>query len=56
MTSVRLRFANRTYAGSQRVPANPELWKLDNYRQFLLARREALAQCMNEFIRSKAGL
>lgn len=41
---------------SQRVPENPELWKLDNYRQFLVARREALAQCMNDYIRDKAGL
>jgi len=41
---------------SQRVPASPELWKLDSYRQFLSARREALAKCMNEFIQSKAGL
>lgn len=41
---------------SQRVPEKPELWKLDNYRQFLVARREALAQCMNDFIRDKAGL
>lgn len=41
---------------SQRVPISPELWKLDNYRLFLVARREALAQCMNDFIRDKAGL
>jgi hypothetical protein len=41
---------------SQRVPLGAELWKLDNYRQFLIARREALAQCMNDFIRDKAGL
>jgi hypothetical protein len=41
---------------SQRVPVNAELWTLDNYRQFLTARREALAQCMNDFIRDKAGI
>lgn len=41
---------------SQRVPTDSDLWKLDNYRKFLLDRREALAKCMNEFIRKKAGL
>lgn len=41
---------------AQLVPCNPELWGLDDYRRFLRARREALAQCMNEFIQKKAGL
>ncbi|MEK6406289.1 MAG: hypothetical protein AABN34_04925 [Acidobacteriota bacterium] len=41
---------------AQRVPADPSLWKLDSYRQFLETRRVALAQCMNEFIMVKAGL
>lgn len=41
---------------AQRVPTDPSLWTLDSYRQFLQARRVALAHCMNEFIRAKAGL
>ncbi|MBE7464249.1 MAG: DUF262 domain-containing protein [Planctomycetes bacterium] len=41
---------------SQLVPTNPESWSLDNYREFLRVRREAMAQRMNEFIRAKAGL
>ena len=41
---------------AQRVPADPELWKLENYRKFLTVRREALAKCMNGFISTKAGL
>lgn len=41
---------------TQRVPVDPALWRLDRYRDFLKARRIALADCMNEFIRVKAGL
>jgi hypothetical protein len=41
---------------AQRVPDDAELWKLENYRAFLSARRESLAKCMNEFIATKAGL
>lgn len=41
---------------AQCVPTDPALWELDNYRQFLQARREALAACMNAFIAKKAGL
>lgn len=41
---------------AQCVPTDPELWKLENYRQFLQVRREALAACMNAFIAKKAGL
>jgi hypothetical protein len=41
---------------SQRVPTDARLWDLDNYREFLSGRREALAACMNEFIQAKAGL
>lgn len=40
----------------QRVPLDPELWKLENYRKFLQMRRTDLAQCMNDFIKAKAGL
>lgn len=41
---------------SQAIPEDTELLKLENYRKFLLVRREALAACMNEFIRKAAGL
>lgn len=40
---------------AQRVPTDPPLWKVDRYRDFLKARREALADCMNSFIAAKAG-
>ena len=32
------------------IPINPELWKFENYRGFLAARRELLAQAANEFL------
>lgn len=41
---------------TQRVTLDPELWKMDRYREFLQGRRESLVACMNEFIRVKAGL
>ena len=41
---------------AQRVPLDESLWTTDRYRNFLQARRVALAECMNEFIRTKAGL
>lgn len=34
----------------QFVPENPELWKLENYEQFLQKRREKLSTAINEFI------
>jgi hypothetical protein len=34
----------------QFVPMNPELWKLENYRRFLAARREIIACKINEFM------
>lgn len=40
---------------AQLIPRDAELLKMDNYRSFLKARREALASCMNEFIRRHAG-
>jgi hypothetical protein len=40
---------------AQRVPADPGLWAVDRYRDFLQVRRQALAECMNDFIRAKAG-
>ena len=41
---------------AQRVPLDETLWTTDRYRDFIQARRLALADCMNEFIRTKAGL
>jgi hypothetical protein len=41
---------------SQCVPTDPALWSTDRYRDFLQARREALAERMNAFIQEKAGL
>ena len=32
------------------IPIDPELWKFENYRDFLAARREILAQAANEFL------
>ena len=39
---------------AQLIPKDAELLKIDNYRAFLTARREALAARMNEFIASRA--
>ena len=41
---------------AQRVPLDDTLWNTDRYRDFLQTRRVALAECMNQFIRAKAGL
>lgn len=41
---------------AQLVPNDPALLDLDNYREFLRIRREALAKRMNEFINTHAGL
>ena len=38
--------------GSNWIPVNPELWKLENYELFLLKRRELLAKGANEFLKS----
>ena len=35
---------------SQWIPQNPELWKMENYLQFLAARRELLADATNELM------
>lgn len=35
---------------SQLVPTDSRLWKLENYREFLKARREVLAKTVNEFL------
>lgn len=40
---------------SQCVPTDPALWPTERYREFLQARRAALAERMNRFIQSKAG-
>ena len=34
------------------IPMDPELWKIENYRQFLEARRELLARAANKFLDS----
>jgi hypothetical protein len=41
---------------SQCVPDTPELLTIENYRDFLQYRRQALADCMNAFIQKKAAL
>lgn len=41
---------------SQLVPYDQNLLNLDNYREFLRVRREALANRMNEFIKTSAGM
>jgi len=43
----------RRYPGalaSQWVPTDPELWRMENYREFLKARRELLAEAANRFL------
>jgi hypothetical protein len=41
---------------AQLVPTDMAALKVDDYREFLATRREALANCMNAFISKKAGL
>lgn len=41
---------------AQLVPNDPELLKLENYREFLRVRRKSLADRMNDFIKKCAGL
>jgi hypothetical protein len=41
---------------AQCVPTTPALWTIENYRDFLQYRRQALTDCMNEFIEEKAKL
>lgn len=41
---------------TQCVPLDQELWSVPRYRDFLQARRIALAECMNAFVREKAGI
>jgi len=50
---VYLREVEERYPGalaSQWVPQNPELWRLENYREFLAARRRLLAEAANRFL------
>lgn len=35
---------------SQWMPMNPELWKIENYREFLRARQKLLAKAANDFM------
>jgi hypothetical protein len=46
----------RQVLDAQLIPNEPSLLQLDNYREFLRFRREALAKRMNEFIATLAGL
>jgi hypothetical protein len=39
---------------AQRIPLAPELWRLENFREFLAARRRDLASAVNEFLDSIA--
>jgi hypothetical protein len=41
---------------TQCVPLDQELWSVPRYRDFLQARRIALAECMNAFVKEKAGI
>ena len=40
---------------SQWVPNNPELWKVENYHEFLKERRRLLAEAANEFLNALSG-
>ena len=45
----------QTYPGAlsaQFIPMNPDLWRIERYRDFLAARRELLARKINEFVAS----
>jgi len=37
------------------IPLQPELWKIENYREFLVARRQLLAEAVNQHLDSVAG-
>lgn len=37
------------------IPSDPELWKIERYRDFLSARRELLAQASNDFLDGLRG-
>lgn len=41
---------------SQCVPTDPTLWSTDRYKDFLTVRRTALANRMNAFLETKAGI
>ncbi len=41
---------NADVLASHWIPDNPELWKIENYREFLAARRELLAKAANGFL------
>ena len=47
-----------TYPGalaSQFIPMDPSLWKLEQYEDFLIARRESVARKINEFMEALIG-
>ena len=37
------------------IPTDPELWKIENYREFLAERRKLLAKSANEFLMKLAN-
>lgn len=37
------------------IPMDPELWKVENFKEFLAARRELLAKAANDFLNSLLG-
>ena len=43
---------HKTALSSQWIPMDPNLWKVENYREFLAARRELLAKASNDFLDS----
>jgi len=40
---------------SQLIPLNRNLWKIENYRQFLAARRELISNALNKYLESLIG-
>lgn len=52
---ARLEEAHPGVLASQWIPTDPDLWRLDRYRDFLAARRELLAAAANDFLASLLG-
>ncbi|MCY3595649.1 MAG: DUF262 domain-containing protein, partial [Bacteroidetes bacterium] len=55
LAEVYLKEAKERFPGALRlqcIPENEELWKVENYKEFLKARRELLAHRFNEFLNS----
>ncbi|HTK67704.1 MAG TPA: DUF262 domain-containing protein [Pseudonocardia sp.] len=45
-----LRRSDPALLSSQWIPADPKLWEVENYREFLAARRDLLAAAANKFL------